>query len=448
MSFVTISFLLISIYWMLKIARSVSWLEQVDLSKLSGTEIRNHYRLFVIIPVLNEARILEETVDYFVDLLTGIDNATLVIVTTEKEFTIEERFGDTIAVAARLKQRNPTMQVMHYPEKNGKMAHQLNFSIKTLDDTKQIKDDDLIAIYNADSRPDRNTFRWVVSRYKPGEREVFQQFGDYTGNLSEVRCDSNFFRRSVILSAIAWQTRWSLGFELPHSLDQFGFLSRLGLTLGPLNYCIGHGLFLSYVVYKKVDGFNEKMHNEDAILGLQLSIRGITIEPIPFLDKVRVPDSIKALFLQQASWFFGPLQSFEYFRILSRSGRRVVGVKDFVLSSKLFSHAVYWIVGPGLFLAMMGYFIIFPSVTSFFQVVAVWVFFLVLPSNYALVEMMRLNASDFHKNIDDSWPLVVGMPVFYLLHGIAGIRSTFKYVIRYVTGREISKEKTVMFSQK
>ncbi len=443
---IIIGFAILSVFWVVKMNRVRLWLHRsAQENSQKERELTERGRLFILIPVLDEAKILEETVRYFSDIFPTVGNVKLVIATTEKEYSVRNRSGDTVELAKRLEKDYSDVVAFHYPDKNGKMAHQLNFAIKKINEIWSLDERDLIALYNADSRPDRRTFQWVISRYIHDKKEVFQQFGDYAGNLRDVM-QMNIVRKSIVLSAMAWQNRWSLGFELPHSLTRLGCSRELSSIKCPVNYCIGHGLFLSYRAYMATGGFNERMHNEDAILGLQLDKVGMVIDPIPFFDEARVPDSVKGLFLQQASWFFGPLQAFEYYGELTRHHKRT-DFRTLLLSAKLFSHALYWTIGPALFLIIFLSALWFPSMTHVVGLVVVWIFFLTMPSYIALTRAGKYKMLSSCEKIVLFPLLLLGMPVFYFLHGLAAAKSIADYILRFVVGRDIKKEKTLMLSE-
>ena len=148
-----------------------------------------------------------------------------------------------------------------------------------------IDDKTLIGVYNADSRPERETIDWVGYQFENSAHRVFQQYGLYTGNISNMERLPN---RSVLVGAALWQTRWSLGFEIFNALKQRCFCRQSGYRLNdPFNYCIGHGLFVTKDIFLKTGGFNESFHNEDAFLGLQLCDMGETIVPVPPNDSAQ-----------------------------------------------------------------------------------------------------------------------------------------------------------------
>ena len=118
-----------SLSWYLRISESFHWIEQ-ERSRFEIVE--NNGRIYLLMPVLAEADILESTAAYFSDVfLRKRQNTFLVLITTEKEI---ETSGSTatIDIAEKLAQKNEYIIHIHFPGRNGKMAHQINHAIRKL----------------------------------------------------------------------------------------------------------------------------------------------------------------------------------------------------------------------------------------------------------------------------------------------------------------------------
>jgi len=341
-------FILVSISWCWRILRSWQWIENARKKESKNTA--KEKSIYLIIPVLDETRRIKDTVDYLIDQFDDFKNMRFVLVTTEKEFTylqkknkeiitksqkinnviglrhfINNRLGinqgvggqsikeirdwlknflfnakNTIDISREIAQRNNNVVTFHYPDSAGKMADQLNFAVNSLI-REGIDDDSIFCVYNADSRPDKKTFEWVLGHEEERKIKVFQQYGNYLKNLQDFHGP---VRSSILTSAALWQTRWSIGFEIFNALKQVKYQDVPVKKINyPLNYCIGHGLFFTKEIYIKLGGFNGTMHNEDAIFGLELSYLQELIMPIPYFDESDSPDAVSGLYLQKANWF-------------------------------------------------------------------------------------------------------------------------------------------------
>lgn len=442
---IAVGFLYESVSWLYRLFVAYSWIKKERLNY--QTPSLGLQKIYILLPVLAEADILENTAEYFnTHFMAGRDDTFLVIITTEKENINAEPTRNTIHIARDLAQQNAKIIHINFPAKNGKMAHQLNYAIHELTNrVNGIRDGDILAVYNADSRPEKETLDWVRVKFKKGGIQVFQQHGCYTGNiLSMVKLPW----KSVLISASMWQTRWAIGFEIFNALKQLKFTGKKdALRLNyPFNYCIGHGLFITPQVFKTVGGFSEDMHNEDAILGLQLSNMQEIIMPIPYFDISESPNSLIMLYKQKSNWYFGPLQSYAYFAyILKKSSFSFYRkFRLFILSSKLFTHAIFWIMGPSL--VVLGLVIgIVEHDSMFLLIVVASITLFGVPSLVSYIFMLHLKTTPDSMGAEKAMKsLIMGFFICYMLHGASAYRGIVKYIKQLISGQITIKEKTVI----
>ncbi|MGD8374230.1 MAG: glycosyltransferase family 2 protein [Candidatus Woesebacteria bacterium] len=341
-------FFVISSKWIISIFSARKWI--VQETKNTEKVAFNHKPIFVLIPVLAEVDRIQKTVSYFLDTFSGRINIKIVLITTEAEYKYKFAGPNTIDICKRLaRQNNNRILHVHYPKNNGRMSHQLNFAITKLGNI--LEPDSLLTVYNADSKPHPLTFDWVLQkRVHDPTQQIFQQYGDYTKNI-------NGKTNGILLSAALWQNRWALGFELSKVLRSIPNVNN-NYLLRPLNYVIGHGLFMTRNFYDQSIGFSEIFHNEDAILGLEISFLRQKIMPLPFFDVSDTPDTIRSLYTQKIHWFFGPYQAFKYFSFLLKKYQNCSLMDKITLalqSFKLFAHAIYWVAGPFFILFLLVY---------------------------------------------------------------------------------------------
>lgn len=428
-------FLISSIYWFIRIYVSNKWLVKNRKLPLANKGVFN---FIIIIPVLNEGKIIKDTIKYFLDLLESFNDSKLIIVTTSKELlNVDCPEENTINI---LKSINYDKLVkINYSGVDGKMAHQLNFAIDYLL-KNNILNHQLVGVYNADSRPEKETFSWVAASFNTSDK-VLQQYGNYFNNLDSISKKS-FFSKSILFSSSTWQNRWSIGFEVFNNLKQLSLLNNKKYPLlYPINYCIGHGLFFTKDIFLDVGGFSENTHNEDAILGLELCYKKEYIKPIPYFDYADSPNSLKSLFFQKATWFFGPFQSFTYYDILRRKNRRTNHFKLFILSSKLFLHAVYWVVGPLLLLYLFIHSLI---AKDFLLFIITYFVYLVIPNFIAYL----LTGKDKKiKTYKVFIYIFIGSFFAYILHGLSAYYSILRSIYSLLTKKKIEKYKTKMLRE-
>ncbi len=434
-----------SVSWCVRIYKSISWIKKHRF--VSNKMVGSHGKIYILIPVLYEADILEDTINYFSEnFLEKLDDIVLVIVTTEKEKSITGSGSNTIDVAENLASKYHKITRIHFPERNGKMAHQLNYAVRRLiDDGDLINGNDLIAFYNADSRPEKETFDWVQEKFKEGTYSVFQQYGCYLENISYI---DHVSWSSALLSGSLWQTRWAIGFEIYNAIKQLKFMrkSKVFNLNYPLNYCIGHGLFITRDLFEKIGGFNEKTHNEDANMGLQLSDLQEVIMPIPYFDISESPDTLRMLYRQKSNWYFGPLQSYSCMAlILERSHYGIFRkMRLIILSTKLFSHAVFWIMGPTLMLLSLFLSAIYHNVQLLvFSLLASVLFAIPSIISYAFVYKLKILPPSI-SIAKISGKLIRGFFVCYMMHGLSAFNGLYRYIKQILSGRNADKIKTTI----
>lgn len=436
------------------IYEAISWFHRIHTASLWIEKERGLFdsqipippkRIVILLPVLNESAILNQTVRYFsTNFLENSENVRLAIITTGAE-TLRLGQESTIDIAHTCANRYRNVMHYHYPNATGRMAHQLNYAIEILRAKGEILDDDLISVYNGDSRPEKQTLNWIQWKSSESKCKAFQQYGCYSGNMSGL---GHSKWSSVLVSAALWQTRWAVGFEIYNAIKQVrtSQQNKKMSIFDPLNYCIGHGLFITSKLLNEVGGFSENTHNEDAMLGLQLSNLKELLIPVPYFDVSESPDTLKMLYIQKSNWFFGPLQSYAYARKIFRESNYSISrsIRLIILSLKLFSHAVFWILGPTLMFILICITIIsHKGPLIFFTLVASVLFAAPNISSYSIMMKHQITSSRLGY-LKMAQLLFKGFLVFYLMHGLSAIRGLSKYTIQLLSGRVSVKEKTII----
>ncbi len=380
----------------------------------------------------------------------------------------------TVELARSLADRFPRVRVYHKAGTAGHMAHQLNAGVRAHLASVGAAEV-LFAVYNADSRPDPRTLAWVLARCRgparsgaaqsgpaqsgPAQRDlplVFQQYGLYLGNYSAL-LQRPWPARAVLTAAGLWQTRWSIGFEIFNALRQFpggGRAVRAGRFMPGrrpiLNYCIGHGLFFTHGTYLSFGGFSERTYSEDAMFGLEASYHGVPIVPVPLFESADSPETVRSLYIQKSTWFWGPLQAFRHAGLMGEAGQVGPGWRSRWrlrwLTLRLFEHAVVWVAGPTLVAALLGSALIARDPLRLALSIGVAELYLILPNLVALAICRRV-APEAVAQVDPGARQLVGAPVAYALHGLSAYRTLARALRSWVTGVPAPKERTPLRGQ-
>jgi cellulose synthase/poly-beta-1,6-N-acetylglucosamine synthase-like glycosyltransferase len=385
----------------------------------------------------------------------------------------------TVELARSLADRFPQVRVYHKAGSVGHLAHQLNAGVRAHLASVGAAEV-LFAAYNADSRPDPRTLAWVLARCRGPARSgpaqsgpaqgdlpvVFQQYGLYLGNYFAL-LQRPWPARAVLTAAGLWQTRWSIGFEIFSALRQFpggGRAVRAGRFMPRrrpiLNYCIGHGLFFTHGTYLSFGGFSERTYSEDAMFGLEASYHGVPIVPVPLFESADSPETVRSLYIQKSTWFWGPLQAFRYAALMGETGQVGPGWRSrwrlTCLTLRLFEHAIIWVAGPTLAAALLGYALIARDPLRLALFIGVAELYLILPNLVALAICRRV-APEAVAQVDpgargrilatETLRQLVGAPVAYALHGLSAYRTLARALRSWVTGVPAPKERTPLRGQ-
>ena len=218
------------------------------------------------------------------------------------------------------------VEVINYPESDGVMSHQINYLILKLSKSSP---NSFFAIYNADSRPNKNTLLSVdttISKFlsKNGyNANVIQQSSLFE---YENATEANYLTKIFLFSASVFQSKWTL----VHEISRLRYQSSNTLKIKPTNiisnfssrisHCVGHGLFVRFEYLRKNLMPTETI-NEDLPYGFYQSCRGEPIIPIPILELSDSPLSIKSLINQKKVWFWPYIEYWKCKNIVLKSGQ-------------------------------------------------------------------------------------------------------------------------------
>lgn len=225
--------------------------------------------------------------------------------------------------------------------------------LRTAMESYEVREADIVAVYDADSSPDGSTLDLAVDRLRGRLKRsvVLQQTSLHLSPSRTTRL------ADAVGGSALRQTRWSLHFELGRLLSPRLFPS-LPQPLRRFRYIIGHGVFLTKPAVELAVPL-QGLLIEDSYMSLSLRKAGLpfgptTIEPLPGTDASELPPSIWGVLDQKARWYTGPRDAFDYYKSMAeRIDRRALKLRLLIEAAKLRMHAVYWITGPQLYLLFL-----------------------------------------------------------------------------------------------
>lgn len=239
--------------------------------------------IFILIAVRDEElNLLNQCMEYF---LSSKNISKLIICLSE----VDNKHESYIQLIRRKKDDDNRLDYTCFRGKQGYKGDQLNVAIDQVLETNK---ETMFAIYDIDSRPDLNIFNFI----KQSTISVGQQFTIYDLNNKNLSLFS--------LSGSLHQTFWSIGFEMFNRI-----FSNARLT-----YTIGHGLFVSSVIFKKYGLFEANCITEDIMFGYKLAIFQQPIETLPYFEHSQFAENLDSFIKQSSRWYSGELEiSYRFF---------------------------------------------------------------------------------------------------------------------------------------
>ena len=321
-------------------------------------------KILIVIPCLREQDIIISTLQHFLKLTFNYENIKILIVTTQKEEYEKEKYlylqdylkediknnTDIKKMIIKYNKILSTMELkeilkfklnnnldriiedkvknfkttnkiveeyikvnrlqekvyhMHYPNKDGIMADQLNYVLNNfnfIDESNYY-----FSVYNADSIPSVNTIKEILKTIEKNKQpEVIQQYSAPISNWNNL---------SAIMKGFAI---YQSNFELRYGLINSNIPNRLLYT-----YIVGHGMYIRVDVLKKIGGFETKYWCEDIYMSYLLRTKNIPICPIKTLELMQSPQYLSILTRQNAVWFKTSFECLKIFKDVYSKNKKI-----------------------------------------------------------------------------------------------------------------------------
>ena len=272
--------------------------------------------LYVIIPVLREAAILDGTIDHFAHLAGGAGTLPIVVTTAREQAERPGHRGEDTIRRAREAAAAGRCEHLHYPDPAGLKADQLNYAAQHLLAVTPPSEHDhtFLLCYDADSRPAPGSlthFTQAIAEHP--QVNVFHQSSRFV-LPGQTNKDHNW--RTAIAEAGALRAnRFVLAYELPRLLNRSPQAPPHRRRLGSYVYShvTGHGLCVRLSLLQRLP-FPARSPLEDMHYSFILGSRNEPVVPIRSLDTAEVPADVRTQVEQAARWFAGPARFARYLR--------------------------------------------------------------------------------------------------------------------------------------
>lgn len=391
---------------------------KINIAKFKQNKIKIT-KFYIVIPCLQEQKTISKTIDYFTNFINSTEiNAELFIVTTNKEQLLTKQGKTTFEIVKEQISTSDKYKFVHllnYPKVEGMMADQLNYSIDMINTMYTVDNrHDYFCVYNADSRPGRDTFN--QAKIVASEKQfplVMQEYSAFFSNLKSL---------SPIMRGFAgYQTN----FELIN-----GFTNAVLPSIFLRNHVVGHGLFIRFDYLTQIGGFNTYFWCEDIYLSFYLRSQGIAIEPLFTLEYGESPKKLKILAKQNANWFKTLSDNYKIYQVVSQN-KKSKKFRTILYYLNQVRGAIAWLLLPSFYLTIF--------IVLIFLNIRLALFFVIV---YFTTTFIRFRLSNFivkslHGKLPESNSLLAfESSISYLISNIGPLYSEFhKKGTKYKTER-------------
>lgn len=273
----------------------------------------NNYRvekgvdMLIVIPVLREQSIIIDTIKYFESLDMENINISLCFAGTKREEISRKKFNFKVSTKEVFEQyvaNQETKIPMFYYEaddaESGDRATQLNNAVKEYSKESNHKFD-IIGVFDADSRPKKEIFLEVASKYLKNPNASYQQPAFFINAANKMTISHE---NPLLIANALYQNTWSVISEIPMWVD---YSNSGGRGKGNF-YCIGHGEFFPVNIYKKFN-FPEHEVTDGIQIGYRLAMCGNEVNILENYCNDDVPHDIKSIINQHKRWFGGCMRA-------------------------------------------------------------------------------------------------------------------------------------------
>jgi hypothetical protein len=344
-------------------------------------------------------------------------------------------------------------KVLHYPDNNGLMSHQINYTIEKF---RKLNDnfDTFFAVYNADSRPNEDTLLFVARKIQEMTNEgltvnILQQSSLFTLNYNSF---PNTLKGLILKSAAIFQTKWTLVHELNRFRTQSKnaqYINRNLIDVSKnirLSHCVGHGLFIRLTTLTSNNSIPTETITEDLPFGYYACCKGEAIHPIPILENSDSPLTLDSLINQKRVWFSPYLEYMKCRKkvLMENKFRNKLEV-DFLTIQGIWTGFI-WLIQSFIFIIPL----VLAIATFNMPLIAIWIFSLflywylpvfIIYKNLDKLEMIAGKRQTTVNFIDYFIVSTAGIVVIFT-HSIGPLLRTIDFLKKILFNIEVKKNKT------
>lgn len=370
------------------------------ISNLSNSQC-NNFHINVLIPCYKEINVINKTLEHFKELITGIENIDIYIITTEKEKFENTSVQTTYEYLLGLEIFNELhFHILNYPKTSGIMADQLNYGIAEILKNQTLSTDKIyFSVYNADSHPDSSTFVELLQKIKQNNfPKIIQQYSNYFLNYTS----QNFIMKGFSIYQTAFEFRNGL---INNNLSNFLY-----------SHVVGHGLTVRADYITSINGFNSNFWCEDIYLTGLIHNNNEKILPLNTLDNAENPENLKVQIIQNAVWFKTSSHHVSIFKDINKHFK--ISLSGFIWLCHELRASIIWMLMPIFIIYTFLYPIIIQNYILLLLAICTYLTFIFI--NYFL-NLLVINKKRFYIYIKNYFSVCLAV----LFTGIGPLYSLF-----------------------
>lgn len=288
-------------------------------------KITSSKKYYIVLPVFKEEALIQDTLEYYKDVLEDYGNMSLIVVWTCNERNSE---GENATLNLARKFEMEHIIILESNVQWWNMATQVNIAVNYIRDTlKENIEDTYFHLINIDSRVSRKSFDEILYSIEQWHHILLQS----------TLFVSNYNKLSSISKAIAiYQSRWTLVEE------QYRILFHNNISTYKLYHVVWHGLIIRLQEYYTYKMLPDDTINEDLHFWFYLSVNGENVYPLTSYEYGDTPNTFWNWFKQTISWFYGNIEYYEYPKLYMKKFNQKFSLKLLFFTMQWFFNAIQW----------------------------------------------------------------------------------------------------------
>jgi len=227
----------------------------------------------ILIPAHNEAMVIGDTIESMLKIVYPEDKLQIIVIndgSTDNTKKIIESYAE----------KDSRVQLFDIPKGEGGKGKS-----RTLNIGMSAAKGEIIAVYDADNTPDKDSLRYLVAQLIQ-----HKELGAVLGKFRTVNKDKNWLTKFINIETLSFQSMLQAGRWQMHNIA----------TLPGTNFVMWNWLI------KKLNGWDEEALTEDSELSIRIYQEGYKIKFIPYaLTYEQEPESWRVWIKQRIRWVRG-----------------------------------------------------------------------------------------------------------------------------------------------